>query len=273
MSPRIVRLVAWGSFALSVLFGIAAVVLTARNDPSIPVPASAGFSASLGSTVLISVGILSFAGVGVLISTRRPDNAIGWLFCVDGVLLAFTNLSSAYETHGLLTNPDSLPGAAWFGLINDASWLPFITTSTAFLFLLFPEGRAVGRPPQDGAVGRSDRRGPRDRGRSHGGEPLLVPDDPNPAGIRVPNALVVAVIAPAFLATVGVLLFSVGNLLVRYRGASGEERLQLRLFTFSVALVLVFFLPSVVVNVASPWLLVLGALALCSSRSRSLLRP
>ena len=180
------------------------------------------------------------------------------------MLLAFTNLSSAYETHGLLTNPDSLPGAAWFGLINDASWLPFITTSTAFLFLLFPEGRAVGRPRRMalwvgliavvlGIVGGLME-----------ANLYSFPMIPNPAGIRVPNALVVAVVAPAFLATVGVLLFSVGNLLVRYRGASGEERLQLRLFTFSVALVLVFFLPSVVVNVASPWLLVLGALALCS---------
>src|SRR6476620_1199056 len=203
MSPRIVRLVAWGSFALSVLFGIATIVLTARNDPSIPVPASAGFSAYLGSTVLISVGILSFAGVGVLISTRRPDNAIGWLFCADGVLLAFTNLSSAYETHGLLTNPDSLPGAAWFGLINDASWLPFITTSTAFLFLLFPEGRAVGGPRRTalwvgliavvlGIVGGLME-----------ANLYSFPMIPNPAGIRLPNALVIAVAAPAFLATVG----------------------------------------------------------------------
>ena len=48
MSARTVRLVAWGSFALSVLFGIATIVLTARNDPSIPVPASAGFIRVLG---------------------------------------------------------------------------------------------------------------------------------------------------------------------------------------------------------------------------------
>ena len=42
---------------------------------------------------------------GAVIATRRPGNAIGWLFCGVGVPFALTSFCDAYATYTLLTAP------------------------------------------------------------------------------------------------------------------------------------------------------------------------
>src|SRR5262245_18675819 len=137
MRATTVRALAWGSLAVSVAFGVISVAITATNATAQPTHDSIQ-TGTVGTAVFATL-ILSFSIVGALIVTRRPDNGLGWLFCVDGVLMSFQNLASAYEFHGLTSNPGSLPGAVWFGLFADALWVPFIFMTTLLLFLLFPE--------------------------------------------------------------------------------------------------------------------------------------
>jgi CheY-like chemotaxis protein len=47
--------------------------------------------------------------VGAVIASRTPpDNPIGWLFCVVGLLFAATHFSAEYAIYTLLAAPDSL---------------------------------------------------------------------------------------------------------------------------------------------------------------------
>ena len=64
---------------------------------------------------------LAFSTVGALLASRRPGNAIGWLFCACGVLLALAAFAEAYATHALITAPGSLPGGVAAATLS--SWL------------------------------------------------------------------------------------------------------------------------------------------------------
>src|SRR5262245_8770506 len=204
MKPRTVRVLAWGSLGLSVAFGMAAVMISARNADV--VSGQEALQAGTGGTAVFATLILTFSIVGAIIASRRPENGLGWLFCFDGLLLSFQNLASGYGYHGLTSNPGSVPGAVWLDLADDSPWPPFIFLTTVFLFLLFPEGQLSSPGRRRAAaiaavavvvatiVGGAL-------------EPNLYsyPDIANPFGIRLPDALYGIVTGGSFLVLLGVL--------------------------------------------------------------------
>jgi signal transduction histidine kinase len=261
VSRRTAAILAWGSCAISVTLIVWSIVVTARNGPVVATAYGADIALSVPATVGFGLLILSFAVVGALIAFRRSDNGVGWLFCANGLLLAFFNLAGSLEAHGLVTNPGTVPGAAWFGLISDALWVPFIAMTTVFLFLLFPEGRPVGAGRRVAAVAGVVAVAVA----TVGGllEPHIygLPDLANPLGTRF-SGMSDGVIAPGYTVMLAALLWSVWDLLRRLRRSTGEARLQLRWFVYAAVLVLVVFVPSTVVPTAGLWWQVLGSLAL-----------
>jgi signal transduction histidine kinase len=261
MSTRTVRVLAWGSLALSVVFCGLAIAISVSNADVVQQPDA--FGSDVGSTSAISLLALTFAVVGALIASRRPDNWLGWLFCGDGVLISFQNLAGSYGYHGLSTNPGSLPSAVWFALASDSLWIPFVFTTTVFLFLLFPEGRLVGR------------------GRWLAGRVAIVavliativggfleaklysyPEIENPIGIRLPDPVYGFITVGSFLVLLAVLVYAIVNLFRRRRRSTGDERLQFRWFGFSAVLIVVFFFPTALVGSVPGILQLLGGLAL-----------
>ncbi|MDP8940898.1 MAG: hypothetical protein M3N10_11550, partial [Actinomycetota bacterium] len=73
MSPRAARL-AWTLWGLSIL----AVVLSA------PLAVLNGFELGF-DWVFGGVTATSFSSVGAVVASRRPENAVGWIFCVIGL--------------------------------------------------------------------------------------------------------------------------------------------------------------------------------------------
>src|SRR5689334_25421126 len=64
--------------------------------------------------LLRAIGLLmtcSFVGVGMLITARRPENPIGWLYLGFGATAALHYAAGAYAEHALVTDPGSLPAA------------------------------------------------------------------------------------------------------------------------------------------------------------------
>ena len=95
----LIALVLWASgLAIS---GVSAVLLIASI--STPVPDIWGFR---GFTIPIA---LSFATVGAIVARRQPANAIGWFFCVGGLLAAVQGFIEEYVIAGVLAAPGSLP--------------------------------------------------------------------------------------------------------------------------------------------------------------------
>ena len=262
MSARAVRTVAWGSVALAIAFGVLAIGLTVGNGGALPVTTTIE-SGPVGTSVLMAI-VLSFSIVGAIIATRRPDNWLGWLFCADGLLISFQNFAGVYASfHGTAASPGSLPGAPWFALLDDSLWIPFLFMTTAFLFLLFPEGRPVGRGRKYAVILASVAAVV---ATTVAGlfEPSLYiyPDVPNPIGVQLPSIVSGPLTGASFLVLLSVLVYAVVNLFMRLRRSSGEARLQFRWFTYSTVLILLLFIPSAFLPSVPVFVQLLGALAL-----------
>ena len=90
--------------------------------------------------LLGDVPFLVFAGMGVLIAARRPQNPIGWMFIAVGFLFLFPVFATDYALHALHTDPGSLPGGAFASWTVTWTWLVGVGVF-AMVVLLFPDGR------------------------------------------------------------------------------------------------------------------------------------
>src|SRR5215213_11012703 len=83
---------------------------------------------------------ISYAPVGALIASRHPENLVGWLLCLYGLVISISHFCAQYAIYALLAQPDSLPAGEAMAWI--LSWLLPITNGlTVFYILLFPTGR------------------------------------------------------------------------------------------------------------------------------------
>jgi hypothetical protein len=226
-------LVAWSMlavFAVSLVVGLPLAV------------ANGTFQQDAGSQSLLFLGFSAFMVVGALVVAHRPGNAIGWLFSASA-LLAFTGqMSGQYAIYAYATRPGSLPGATlalWYG-----AWPWFLVLALTLIFtpLLFPTGRllsprwrpvawlaglatavltALASVVPDLSLG-------------------TVPDRvvANPIGIAAVGSFQQSPVAAALIVLlVALAAAAFGSLVVRLRRSRGEERQQLKWFTYAAALV------------------------------------
>lgn len=98
------------------------------------------------SVVPIAVHIpmaLAYALVGAILATRRPDNAIGWLFLSIGVLSSFVpaiDFLVAAASRQYVAPPATTVLLAW---LASNFHLPMVSALVIVVFLIFPDGRAV----------------------------------------------------------------------------------------------------------------------------------
>ena len=231
--------------------GIAAVALVAvvvsglaASSYLVATASSAG-----AADLAFSYGVAVFTFVGAMIVWRQPSNHIGWLFSAIGVLWVTGDLAGRYSAHAFVTGRGD-GAVAWLGAwYGEWYWFVFLILTFSLLPQLFPRGTPMGG--HWATFARSvfwfmvfiavltmfeD-------------ELVLVGADAslrNPFGIpgfhdieEGPTALLVL---PGGLVAIAGGLWSA---VVRFRRSQGEERLQLKWFTFSVvALILQFVLQS-----------------------------
>ncbi len=114
--------VIWGVVVLAVASQVAVVITGAGVD-------------------FIGNAFLSFPIVGLLIVSRQPRNAIGWIMVGLGVCLVTTELLRAYVHFALTVEPGSLPGAGLALALGQNTWIAAVGLPGTFLILLFPDGR------------------------------------------------------------------------------------------------------------------------------------
>ncbi|UCH60814.1 MAG: hypothetical protein JSV61_04860 [Anaerolineales bacterium] len=91
-----------------------------------------------------SVFIPAYAIVGLLITTRRPDHLVGWLYALAALAGAIQDMAGQYATTSFTSTSLQLPGGEWAAWVAQLS--QFVTLSTLlFLLLLFPSGRILSR--------------------------------------------------------------------------------------------------------------------------------
>jgi signal transduction histidine kinase len=101
--------------------------------------ATGGVREELVFYVLLPVGVLAYATVGALITSRHPENRIGLILAGIALALAISVTAGDYTTLAV-RRPESLSFArwvAWLGRISFAFWL----APLPLLFLLYPNGK------------------------------------------------------------------------------------------------------------------------------------
>ncbi|MGH2451965.1 MAG: hypothetical protein ACRDGE_12005 [Candidatus Limnocylindria bacterium] len=127
--PRTLALLA-GSLTLALAAASLALIAT---DPGLlllpPDWGVAGFDAAFA---------IVFAAVGLLVTTRRPGNLVGWLLLLAGLLSGIQTITASYADHA------SALGAAPYGAlaawITGWIWIPAVGV-IALTLLVFPNGR------------------------------------------------------------------------------------------------------------------------------------
>jgi signal transduction histidine kinase len=210
---------AWGLLILDVVFVIAAVVI----EYSV-VPGDEDVMFLWGGIGLV----LGWGGVGALIATRQPRNAIGWLFCEIATMFAFLSFSDEFVSRQLATGSSFLlVPIAWL-----QSWLLVpVLVSVPLVLLLFPDGR----PPT-----------PRWRpllwviagfavtatlGFIVSTESLEVPDPyflANPTAVGSLPGLSNVLLTIGGIGSLLAALVAIAGFFVRFRRSRGDERQQLR---------------------------------------------
>ncbi len=191
------------------------------------------------------LSFILFPFIGVLLASRRPGNALGWLMLVIGIF-AFEPVSS-YGEYAIATGR---PGGAMAVAIASWTWIPCVGLAGTFLLLLFPDGHlpsprwrwfawviGVGM----GVVAVSI---------TIGSETLAddgFPGIANPlyaAGLRPVLYLSLAAIAVIPIGILGSAL----SLVVRFRRADPTERLQIRWLASAAVVVAVVFAITMLVS-------------------------
>jgi signal transduction histidine kinase len=227
------------------------------------------------SIVFGLVGFLAFATLGALIVTRARQRRIGWLYCAIGLTVLVDSFSGNYTIVALVLAPNALPAGLVFAWIQTWSWVLPAGLLVIFLPLLYPTGRLLSRrwrPVAICAIGLI------------GGGTVLAAIAPGPLAnklldlpVTVTNPLGVAALDPAFgiIATSFSLLFlllilsSAASLLLRLRRSRGEERQQLKWFTYATAFVVAVFVSDNVIYSFFPH----DALVLALDAALTLLTP
>jgi signal transduction histidine kinase len=231
MTSRTASRLAWSLWALFVA-GAGVLIWIGTLEPSRDV---------LSGTAQL-VAFFGMVTVGALVASRRPENPLGWLFCLLALGLISIGLLSLWGDVALIGRLHPARGgvvAEWFG---QWVWFPIMTLQLSFPILLFPTGHLPSprwRPVAWCAVAsmvvgsisfalypwRLDRTYHR-----------LA----NPYGIpALRGVLGVGTIAGiAFLALLSLASFS--SLVLRYRRATHVEREQLKWLFYPAGLFVVF---------------------------------
>jgi uncharacterized membrane protein len=186
--------------------------------------------------VLIAALTVAFSGVGALVASHRPGNAIGWIFCAAALCQVLAAFGDEYATYALITRPGSLPLGAEMSWLTEWIWAPGLGLILVFLPLLFPDGRPPSRRWRPVAwlggvsiamiVVLASILLWSERGTRLLGDTGIADRDPG---------WLVALLSVAFPLMLLAGLAAVISLFVRFYRSGGEERQQIKWFAYAAA--------------------------------------
>jgi signal transduction histidine kinase len=231
-------------------------------------------SGNWGSTGLVAnlpfaLMVLSFDVVGVLVATRRPDNAIGWILLAIGLSWSLGDVLGGIGGLGI---EHGWSGGAVVEAVAQPLWIPPIALSAVFLILVFPDGHlpsprwrwfawAIGIGMVIGAIAILVSPG--------GFDDSGYPDVRNPLGIEALRDVLPILYASLLLIPIGMIGAAVA-IVQRYRRSRGADRAQMKwlaLAAGAVAAIYAVVMPaSLLADSPHPplWLSVLQNLSIAS---------
>ena len=229
MTDRGLKRLAWALCALTLLVLAASLVLILLG---LSTPLVQGARPWRDRAISL-IGIVGAPVLGGLIASRQPRNAYGWVWLGFGLGLALDQLAASYSAYAQVVGPEPLVApltvSRVLGLGNQAA-----LGLAPFLLLLFPTGRLPSqrwRPlawvsALSGAVI---------------GVLVFLFDKPDKVG----GVITAAAVATSFTIFATFVLSAI-SLVIRYRGARGVERQQLKWFALAAVLAALVFVGGLV---------------------------
>jgi hypothetical protein len=203
--------------------------------------------------VVLAVSMFTFPVVGVMVASRHPRNAVGWILLAIGLTWEL-EVISLYTDYGY-TNPGSLPRPDIAAALHGGLWVPAIGLMGTFLLLLFPNGRLPS---------------PRWRPLAWASAIVLVlctvvitvyPGPLTESGLpNVQNPLGIDALAPLVSGLAGLVLLiplcivgSVASLIGRFRASRGTERLQLKWLAAAAGIAAGLYLVAMITSIPFDW--------------------
>ncbi|MDR0358205.1 MAG: GAF domain-containing sensor histidine kinase [bacterium] len=224
-SRRLAWTAGWLGTVLLVAAGVLA-VLAAGEEGQGPVAA----------LNLLDIGAVLW--VGALLAARRPDNAVGFVLLLGGLLGALLILLTHFANYALLAG-GGVPGGVWALLGQQLLWPAVYFLLFSLLPLLFPDGHFLSHRWRRLAFGLALLTlvpivvGPLLTQQQVGSRTVL-----NPIGVFDPAPLTPLQVAWTLLFALG-MLAALASLLLRYRSSGVERRHQIRWVAAAVGLTLV----------------------------------
>jgi hypothetical protein len=242
MSHRTAAWVAWSLWVACAALIALALLLDFLTETD-PIPEA---RPAFGLAVLAGVLSLAYPTVGALIVSRLPTNFIGWILCGLGLLLAAQRMIASYADYALVEN-FALPGGEYVAWFATWAWVA-VPTLAVFLVLLFPEGRLPSRRWRTLAWVALC-------GAALTAIGYMFMPQPLHSHLYVENPFEVVGVIGGGLTTyhlfgasivLGMVLLATGTLsallsvMVRLRGAQGDERQQIKWFLYAAVPLTVF---------------------------------
>jgi len=218
-----------GTISLALLGGSLALSFVDRARPTPPDLATWNVSG-----VLNVIDAIVLVALGMLIGRERPGNVIGSLFLVLGSTFAVSSFAQIYAVHALVASPGSIPGGRLAGFVVNVTW-PIAFAIVFLLLLLFPTGRPLTPRWRPVVVGVWVW-----LGYSVGIAAISAVEFwSTPFDVKDTGGLVSVVVETVWLlGLAAILAMALVSVVLRFRRSRGEERLQLKWFTYAVALVI-----------------------------------
>lgn len=206
------RRVSIACIVLAVVAAGATVVIGAVGAPSVSIPW--WYAVQLIACVPALV-------LGLVVSRQQTGGAVGALLSLGGLVPALLGVG---DVLGVVAadNPALAGAASSLRQATAGTWMLFFLPF-ALLLLVFPDGRLVSRRWRVVAIGLPG---------VVGAFCLLAAFGPQEEGVTGPAAIVAVALLPAFFA---LLVACAWSTVIRYRGATGKVRIQLRWLALSGA--------------------------------------
>ena len=134
MSKRTASLLGWSMCAFSLALMALSLLLIVLNLITYP---SVLLDEVWLQDTLLTAGCST---VGAIIVSHYSESLIGWLFCVEGLLVGVNHFCAEYATYTLVAAPGSLPAGEVVVWIYSWEWVPQLGL-LVYMALLFPDGR------------------------------------------------------------------------------------------------------------------------------------